>query len=446
MKKIYLIASMFSLVLFSCTKENDAAEFVQKTTDAHKIEYSETTVPDTDGDINIVFNIDSKTEGVLFYAISGEKMATPDAYQLISDNVDALNSGQFDVTDASHVYNVRVPGYPKYYVYSVIRDVNDAITPVVVDTVAVGDITSPVLIPEYSSPVSGSETTLSPIIELTFSEPVDFGDSFKMEITGMVLQEDDLPIVSGAINITKDMVSIESNIVKIDLSRKTLICGNINFLTASEGSFVDQAGNPSKSIAWAHDGDDFTRKDYYFKSKNFDINPIMTNFIGVNNVNEVLGGKVISGYQFDVKLQECSESTVLLGDIFGVHPDLPFEFDLEKGVIYFNQFETAVYFDDEEQSFKIGTPEGNNQHRVYYRPIQVNADGGVGEYDAVKKSFYVNYEIYIDLLGSAGEVMAIYSKDAVATTSSYKASAASTSNVGTNYFEMIKQFQKENLK
>ena len=69
MKNIFLTFSMFSLVLFSCTKENPA-EFNQKKTEAHKIEFNEVTVPDSGGNIILTLDVSSKTEGVLFYAVS----------------------------------------------------------------------------------------------------------------------------------------------------------------------------------------------------------------------------------------------------------------------------------------------------------------------------------------------------------------------------------------
>ena len=156
---------------------------------------------------------------------------------------------------------------------------------------------------------------------------------------------------------------------------------------------------------------------------------------------EFFSGKLINSYQYNVRLQECSESTVLLGDVFGVHPDLEFEFDLENGGINFEQFETGIYFDDAEQKFKVGDPVGGNQHRVFYRPVSINSNGNVGEYNTVLKNFYVTYEIYIDLLGTAGEVLTSYSKStSKAATSSYKASSAS---IGVDYTEMIKAFRKQ---
>jgi len=224
---------MFSLVLFSCTKENDAAEFNQKTTDAHKIVYTEDTVPDSGGNIAITMDVDSKSEGVMFYAISNTEIAMPDAYQLISGNVDALYVGKSEVTANNHVVNDTLYGFPKYYVYSVIRDVNDAITPVVIDTVEVNDVTSPYLFSDYSTPMSGGETNLTPVLELVFNEEVSFGDAFQMELTGMILNDGEMPIVNNTVKITKEMVSIQSNIVRIDLSRETLNCGDVNFLTAS---------------------------------------------------------------------------------------------------------------------------------------------------------------------------------------------------------------------
>jgi len=432
---------MFSLVLFSCTKEN-AAEFNQKTTEAHKIEYTEVTVPDTGGNVAITMDVSSKTDGVIFYTVSSTELPLPDAFQLIDMQINALNNGEFNVTSDSHIHNDTLMGFPKYYVYSVIRNINDEITPVVVDTVVVNDITSPFLLGNISNPISGTETNTSPIIELVFNEPVFIGDNFRMEVTGMKLVEGDLPEVETSFAVSKDMITTQSNVVRVDLSKEILNCGNMVVFSAVKGSFKDESGNESEAIEWKHNGTEFTNIDYYFTAKNYDINPTMSKFLGVNTIFTFIDGNMSgSAYKYDVQLKDCSESTVLLGDIFGVSDDLEFVFDLENGTISFEKYESSVYYDDDEEDggFKVGDPEGPTQHRVYYKLSDPTKSG---TFSTVQKTFNVSYDIFIGEFTNIGTVVNNYAKDedtSSAKKSSYKANSASTDS--TDYLELIKKFK-----
>ena len=433
---------MFSLVLFSCTKENPA-EFNQKTTEAHKIEFTEVTVPESGGNIALTLDVSSQTEGVLFYAVSNVELATPDAYQLISGNIAGMYNGYYEVTSINHIYNDTIQGFPKYYVYSVIRNINDEITPVVVDTVVVNDVTSPYLLSDMSNPVSGSETVTSPVIELAFNEPVFLSDTFKMEVIGVKLVDGDLPDVETSIAVTKDMVSINSNIVTIDLSNVSFNCGNMVVVSSVKGSFVDESNNESVEIKWVHDGSEFTSIDYYFDVKNFDFNETMLSFLGENTLFTFINGKMSgSARTHNVELMDCSESTALLVGVFGVHNNLEFEFNIDNGTISFENFETAIYYDEELGEFKVGDPTGLTQKRVYYKPEVIGDDGECGKFTASNKTFYVSYGIYIGEFSNIGTVVDNYSKNASMSSYSAKASSMSSTNSSVDYLKMIKEFRE----
>ena len=434
---------MFSLVLFSCTKENPA-EFNQKTTEAHQIEFTEVTVPESGGNVALTMDVSSKTEGVIFYTVSSIELPLPDAFQLISKEISALNNGEFNVTSDSHVYNDTLAGFPKYYVYSVVRNIYDEITPVVVDTVVVNDITSPFLLSDVSNPVSGTETTTSPIIELAFNEAVFMGDTFGMEITGIKLIEGDLPEVETSFPVSKDMITIEKNIVKIDLSKVLLNCGNMVVVSALQGSFKDESNNASEKISWHHDGDEFISIDYHFTAKSYDVNEAMLGFIGENTFFTFIDGKMSgSSRTHNVEIQDCSESTVLLVGVFGVHDDLEFTFNLDEGSISFDTFETSVYYDEDEEDggFKVGDPVGLTQHRVYFKPEQVGQSGESGEFSVANNTFYVSYGIYVGEFSKIGTVLDNYSKVADVNTSSASKRAKTSSVISSKYAEMIEKFR-----
>lgn len=423
-----------SAAIFSCNKEN-AADFNPTIVDAHTIVYSDTTVAESGGNIALTMDVSTSTDGEMFYAISSELIATPDAYQLISGSVDALKNGSFEIIGDNKVFNDTIAGSPKYYVYSLIRNINDEITPVVVDTVVVEDITGPILKAEYSNPPSGTETNTSPVIELFFNEDVILvPGSFNMQVHSVKLNEGDLPEVTKSVNVLIGDVTVFGNSVTVDLSEYQFDCGNILVLFSAEGSFADAAGNSSQEIGWYHNGEEFEYIDYLFTMKDYNYNEVMSTFLGVNTVFNFVGGTISgSSYQYDVKLKGCSESSVLLGGIFGYHSDLDFAFDFENGGITFETFETALYFDEEDGKFHVGDPEGAYQHRVYYRPT-VDAGGNSGNYNISDKSFYVSYQVYIDLLGAAAEVVTNYTK--------VEGAAASTNSVvtETEYTEAIRSF------
>ena len=440
MKNILIIA--MTALLVSCTKEN-VAEFSQQMTEAHLINLSDSTIPESGGRIALTMDVTNKIDGVLFYAVSPTEIAMPSAYDLISGNVVSLAYGEFDVTDANHEYLIDLDGYPEYYVYTVLRNVEDAITPVLVDTMMSNDVTGPYLLADLSSPAQGTIAETSPIIELVFNEAIMLGDAFAMELTAMLMVEDDLPNVTKSVRVQKSDLIVNGNRVTIDMSEVEFACGNNIIMSASLGAFVDEAGNPSDKIAWVHDGNEILSMDYFFEAMNTEINDTMLNFVGLNSlltlVDDEMNGAATS---YNVTMKDCSNSTVLLTGIFGLYNDLEFAFDLETGDITFEEYETGVYYDEEENGFIVGDPDTTTQHRAYYKPL--NLDGTSGQFSIANKTFQAGYILYVEMLGTIATVVNNYSRVGTVSTKSAKAQPSVQSDEF--YLQKIEEFRYRNKK
>ncbi len=442
MNRIFLIVLSIAAFFAGCTKD-DAAEFTQVITDPHTMHLSDSTITGSGGMIALTMAVTNPDDGVLFYAISNESLDLPSSYDLISGDVDALTVGEFNVMGGNANATVNVDGYKQYFVYSILRNVYNEITPVAVDTLIANDVTGPYLIPASCSPALGEVTGHTIVMDLVFSEPVFLTSDFAMEVIAMqnVYATDELPTVNKTVRVEQSQVSIHNNVVTIDLSEEEFGCDNYIIVAANPGSFDDASGNPSKKIGWNHNGYQMVSMDYYFDPSLTIAEGDILNFMGENSVLSMIDGELTGGvYTYDVQLQPCTENTVLLGGYFGIHSDVPFTFDFELGAITFEKFETNIYYDDEEGGFYVGTPETDSQYTVYFSPVDADGNGNAGEYSISNQTFYVCYGIYIDNYGVIATVVDNYAKNAGASTST--ASVHATSAEQNHFIDKIKAFKE----
>ena len=202
--------------------------------------------------------------------------------------------------------------------------------------------------------------------------------------------------------ISSDKLTVNDNIVEVDLSKITFGLGETVLVKIPEGAFIDNYGNYSKEVTWVKDTDgEYTTLDYFFTVRNEVPSNIMPSFLGACIVSTEVNGapdeENFPAYEWDLKLKQGTESTVLLPGFFGLHNDLEFTFDVVGEGINFSRFDPGIVYDvrgsDDDPHFFVGEPDDSGaQYKLIYEPV-ILAGGYCGLYDVEHGQIQVSYKV-----------------------------------------------------
>jgi len=403
MKKIKIISLFVFLVsamsFTSCTKDKE---------DNLKKEIG--TVVMTAGTItetSVVINTKVDYDGIVTMYLVKQVEETPNAGDLLEGNITGvldkkskvIKSGEELVID----FTSKIFEGTTYSVLSVLNRNDGNMSKSSQIDFASTDESGSILLTNSSTPSKGADSEVSPRMRLVFNEAIVISESALVNLFD--------GSTGAQYNAGADKMTVDGNVVTVDFTDQVFGYDHLMLVTIPEGSFNDLSGNASVEVAWDHDGTAFTRLDYYFFVRPETVNEEMSFFLGANTVQDLVDGSSNGDpYGFNVQLKEGTESTVLLSGYFGYHNNLEFTFDLVGGGISFDRFETGLFYDLTEGGVYAGTPEGDDQYRIFYEPSFISG-AYCGLFDKASGQFLVSYDVLVPGLGSFGTVVHQFQKN-----------------------------------
>lgn len=401
MKKIFSYILLGGVFAFSSCEKKEVNYTPKDFAPAPVISAAVAAVEDS----TVYVDITSAGVGKLYYAltIGEDETATPEAIiegkvgsAIVSESTDISAEGTFTITISDLVQDT------EYFLYSVSGSVDGSYQKeVTVTPVSTTDIHAPEVVFDSSNPVRGGTADISPIIQFVYDEPIVLSTDASIHLYGFIL-------TGAQYTFGHDKFSVEGNVLSIDLSELPVVYGEAYLVTIPEGSISDASGNIASSIAWDHNGEGFTRLDYYFWTRDENTNEVMQDFIGVNNFIKISPSGTETEGQFDVQVLEGTESTVVLADYFGLKP-VELEFSMNTTAILMKRTETGFYLyfnkedadDPDNYTFHEGEPSKSTDWKLVYMP-EDSYTLISGEYDRESGQFRYGTELVALGLGSFG--------------------------------------------
>ena len=394
MKTISLFIFLLSALSFtSCTKEKESN--LKK--EVGTINMSTTSIEES----SVVIKVNTDSDGLTSMYLLKLIDDIPSAGDLIAGNISGILDQKSVVsksgTDILVEFNSKLQPGVEYSILSVLNRNDGNMSKTSKIDFKTIDISGSILLSSLSTPkLNETNVDINTRMKLVFNEEITINDA----VAFVNLHE----VNSGKeYTISADKLTADANLVTVDLSEVTFGYGEIILVKIPKGAFKDEYGNDSEDITWEKDDEGgYSKLDYFFYVRDEVPAEIMPSFLGPCTIQNLLNGSIGDDnppYEWDVKLKEGTESTVLLQGLFKVHKDLEFTFDVVGGGINFSRFETDLFYSTTEQKFYVGDPDDSgSQYRLFYEPVFLQG-GYCGIYDVPTGQFVISYDIIAAELG-----------------------------------------------